>query len=110
MYDDASYTVSQLLSKLDVNESADANLRVYSDWSFKEELEADDVIGKGAVLVVAAKNGYSFERTYSYININPEVNRTIYDFQVISETDKTARVTGFFEENIIATDDLSAIY
>lgn len=105
----ASYTVSELVSKLVVNESADASVRVYSDSSFKTLLEDGDVVSDGAVVVIAAKNGYFMERAYAYLPVNPPINTTLFDMSVISEADKTAMVTGFLEENITETDDLSAI-
>lgn len=108
MFED-ELAVSDLVEKLSIDERAHANVRVYEDGTFATLLGDEDVVNDGAVVVVAAKNGYTFERVYSYYVVNPVLNTTIFDYAVIDEEAKTAKITGFLEKNITEETDLANI-
>lgn len=104
---DNTKTVAELKENLKLS-AEDAAVRFYSDSTCTTELSANDTIGADAVAVVAAKNGFSFERVLSYYTINdPHINTTIFNYEL--KEDGTAKVTGFKEENIVPTDDITAI-
>lgn len=104
---DNQKTVSELKEKLSVK-PADTNIRVYKDRTCTQELGDDETVPAEAILVAAAKNGFSFERTYSYYVVNdPHVNTTIFNYSLNAAGE--AVVTGFKTENIVPTDDLTAI-
>lgn len=104
---DNEKTVSDLKENITVS-TEDAAVRFYSDSTYATELSDSDTLTQDSVVVVAAKNGFSFERVYTYYTVNdPHINSTIFDYEL--KSDGTASVTGFKEDNIVATDDITAI-
>lgn len=106
--ENATYTAGELKNMINTNVGSRANVRVYTDSKCTNEIGDDENVESGAVLVVAATNGYSHERTYSYYPINPPINTTLYAIEVNDDA-VTATVTGWNQKNITAVDDLSIV-